>query len=43
MLDYEEIYYLAHKDKKIQPTKIERLVNNGYDDSDGYYKTQPGD
>jgi hypothetical protein len=30
--EYEEIFYLAPKDKKYQPTKLERLVNNGFDD-----------
>jgi len=39
--EYEDIYYLSSK--KYQPTKLERLVNNGYDDSDGYYRIVSGD
>jgi dual specificity tyrosine-phosphorylation-regulated kinase 2/3/4 len=41
ILEYEDIWYLA-KDK-YQPTKLERLVNNGYDDSEGYYRIVAGD
>jgi len=36
--EYEQIYYLCENDKKLQPTKLERLVNNGYDDEEGYYR-----
>ena len=30
--EYDEIFYLAPADKKYRPTKLERLVNNGFDD-----------
>lgn len=36
--EYENIYYLLENSKKIQPTKLERLVNNGFDDEEGYYR-----
>jgi dual specificity tyrosine-phosphorylation-regulated kinase 2/3/4 len=39
--EYEDIYYLASN--KFQPTKLERLVNNGFDDQDGYYRIVSGD
>lgn len=41
--EYEEIYYLAKQDQKYAPTKLERLVNNGFDDSEGYYRIVSGD
>ena len=28
---------------KIKATKLERLVNNGFDDEEGYYRIQKGD
>ena len=31
--EYDEIFYLAPADKKYKPTKLERLVNNGFDDT----------
>jgi len=30
--EYEEVFYLAKNDQKYKPTKLERLVNNGFDD-----------
>lgn len=30
--EYDEIYYVAPAGKKYMPTKLERLVNNGFDD-----------
>jgi hypothetical protein len=36
--EYEEVWFLAPKEKKYQPTKLERLVNNGFDDNEGYYR-----
>lgn len=30
--EFEEVWYLASKEKKYIPTKLERLVNNGFDD-----------
>jgi hypothetical protein len=36
--EFTTIYFLSYKDNKIKPTKVERLVNNGFDDTDGYYK-----
>ena len=41
--EYEEIWYLAQQAQKYQPTKLERLVNNGFDDNDGYYRIVSGD
>jgi hypothetical protein len=41
--EFEEIYYLASDEFKIHPTKAERIVNNGYDDSDGYYRISKND
>jgi hypothetical protein len=41
--EYEEVYFLAPKANKYQPTKLERLVNNGFDDNEGYYRFQKGD
>ena len=43
ILEYEKVFYLSYKDNKLNPTKAERLVNNGFDDSDGYYKIVVGD
>jgi hypothetical protein len=36
--EYQEIYYLCENELKLKPTKLERLVNNGFDDDEGYYK-----
>ena len=36
--EYENLYYLCQNDEKIKPTKLERLVNNGFDDEEGYYR-----
>lgn len=36
--EYEQIYFLCANETKIKPTKLERLVNNGFDDEEGYYK-----
>ena len=41
--EYEEVWYLAKADQKYQPTKKERLVNNGFDDAEGYYRIVSGD
>jgi dual specificity tyrosine-phosphorylation-regulated kinase 2/3/4 len=41
--EFEQIYYLAENSAKIKATKLERLVNNGFDDEEGYYKIQKGD
>lgn len=41
--EYEQIYYLAGNPNKIKPTKLERLVNNGFDDEEGYYRIQKND
>lgn len=43
VVEFEEIFYLAKADQKYQPTKLERLVNNGFDDSEGYYRIVSGD
>lgn len=34
---------MAPSKNKYQPTKLERLVNNGFDDSEGYYRLKIGD
>lgn len=36
--DYEQLYYLCENEYKIKPSNMERLVNNGYDDEEGYYR-----
>jgi dual specificity tyrosine-phosphorylation-regulated kinase 2/3/4 len=41
--EYEQLYYLAENSAKIKATKLERLVNNGFDDEEGYYRVQKGD
>lgn len=41
--EFEEVWFLAPVSLKYQPTKLERLVNNGFDDQEGYYKFQQGD
>ena len=41
--EFEEIFYLAPNDEKYKPTKLERLVNNGFDDQEGYYRIVTGD
>ena len=41
--EFEEVWYLASDEFKIHPTKAERIVNNGYDDSDGYYRISKND
>ena len=43
VIEFEQIYYLASNAHKTKPTKAERLVNNGFDDADGYYKIIIGD
>ena len=41
--EYEEVWFLAPKSAKYQATKLERLVNNGFDDNEGYYRFNKGD
>ena len=41
--EFEAIYFLCENKDKIKPSKSERLVNNGFDDEEGYYKVQGGD
>lgn len=41
--EYEKVYYLCENKNKIQATKLERLVNNGFDDEEGYYRVQKND
>ena len=41
--EFEEVFYLAADEHKIHPTKAERIVNNGYDDADGYYRISKND
>jgi len=41
--EYDEIFFLAKAEHKYQPSKLERLVNNGFDDNEGYYRIVSGD
>lgn len=41
--EHEKIYFLCENTVKLKPSKSERLVNNGFDDEEGYYKIQKGD
>ena len=41
--EYEEVWFVAPDEKKYKPTKLERLVNNGFDDEEGYYRFHEGD
>jgi dual specificity tyrosine-phosphorylation-regulated kinase 2/3/4 len=41
--EFEQVYFLCDNDSKIKPSKLERLVNNGFDDEEGYYRIQTGD
>ena len=41
--EHETIHYLAPKTLKYLASKAERLVNNGFDDNDGYYRLSKGD
>jgi len=41
--EYDHVYYLSENDTKIKPTKLERLVNNGFDDDEGYYRVKKND
>jgi dual specificity tyrosine-phosphorylation-regulated kinase 2/3/4 len=41
--EFDKIYYLCENSLKVKPTKLERLVNNGFDDEEGYYRVQKGD
>lgn len=41
--EFDEVYYIAADEYKIHATKTERLVNNGYDDADGYYRISKND
>jgi hypothetical protein len=36
--EFDDIYYMCDNKSKIKPTKLERLINNGYDDEEGYYR-----
>ena len=41
--EYETLYFLAENDQKFKPSNAERLINNGFDDDEGYYRIQKGD
>jgi hypothetical protein len=41
--DFEDVWFVARTSKKHKPTKLERLVNNGFDDQEGYYRHVEGD
>jgi dual specificity tyrosine-phosphorylation-regulated kinase 2/3/4 len=36
--EFEEVWFVAPASVKYLPTKLERLVNNGFDDQEGYYR-----
>ena len=36
--EFDQIYYMCENKDKIKATKLERLVNNGFDDEEGYYR-----
>lgn len=41
--EFDEIWYMAPTANKYKATKLERLVNNGFDDNEGYYRYTKGD
>lgn len=41
--EFDEVWFLAPQKNKYQATKLERLVNNGFDDNEGYYRFSKGD
>jgi hypothetical protein len=41
--EYDQIYYLCENEFKIKASNMQRLVNNGFDDEEGYYRIQKGD
>lgn len=41
--EFEEVWFMAPAANKYAATKLERLVNNGFDDSEGYYRYKAGD
>ena len=41
--EYEDIFFMASTQNKYKATKLERLVNNGFDDNEGYYRFTKGD
>ena len=36
--EFDQIFYMCENTAKYSPTKMERLVNNGHDDDEGYYR-----
>lgn len=36
--EFDEVWFMAPSANKYLATKLERLVNNGFDDSEGYYR-----
>ena len=41
--EYDSLYYLCENEYKIKASNVERLINNGFDDEEGYYRIQKGD
>lgn len=41
--EFDEVWFMAPTVNKYQATKLERLVNNGFDDQEGYYRFKQGD
>ena len=41
--EYDQLYYLCENEYKIKASNMERLINNGFDDEEGYYRIQKGD
>ena len=43
VVEFDNVYFLSDSNHKVKPSKAERLVNNGFDDNDGYYRIIIGD
>jgi len=41
--EYDTVYYLSENESKMKPSKLERLLNNGFDDEEGYYRVVKDD
>lgn len=41
--EYDQLYYMCENEYKIKASNMERLINNGFDDEEGYYRIQKGD
>ena len=41
--EYDQLFYICENEYKIKASNMERLINNGFDDEEGYYRIQKGD